>query len=50
LDWTESLQALGATEVEPEITERSLGSLLKSQEDIERVRREGVGALIERAQ
>jgi MoxR-like ATPase len=50
LDWTESLQALDAPGVEPEITERSLGSLLKSQEDIERVRREGVAALIERAQ
>jgi MoxR-like ATPase len=50
LDWTESLLALDAPGVEPEITERSLGSLLKSQEDIERVRREGVAALIERAQ
>lgn len=50
LDWTESLQALGAAEVEPEVAERSLGSLLKSQEDIERVRREGVATLIERAQ
>ena len=50
LDWTESLQALDASQVEPEVTERSLGSLLKSQEDIERVRREGVSSLIERAQ
>lgn len=49
LDWTESLRALGAEEVESEITTRSLGSLLKSQEDIERVRREGVAGLIERA-
>jgi MoxR-like ATPase len=49
LDWTESLRALGATAVEPKVTERSLGSLLKSQEDIERVRREGVAGLIERA-
>jgi MoxR-like ATPase len=50
LDWTESLQALGAEEVEPDVTERSLGSLLKAHEDIERVRREGVADLIERAQ
>jgi MoxR-like ATPase len=50
LDWTESLQALDATRVEPEVTERSLGALLKSQEDIERVRHEGVAALIGRAQ
>jgi MoxR-like ATPase len=50
LDWTESLRALGAAAVDPEVTERSLGSLLKSQEDIERVRRDGVAALIARAQ
>jgi MoxR-like ATPase len=50
LDWTESLRALGSEAVEPGVTERSLGSLLKSQEDIERVRREGVAELIERAE
>jgi MoxR-like ATPase len=49
LDWTESLVALGASEVERETTERSLGSLIKAHEDIERVRREGVAKLIERA-
>jgi MoxR-like ATPase len=49
LDWTESLRALGVEEVEPDVTERSLGSLLKSQEDIERVRSEGIAALIDRA-
>ena len=49
LDWTQSLVALGAADVERQVTERSLGSLLKSQEDIERVRREGIGELIERA-
>jgi MoxR-like ATPase len=49
LDWTESLVALGASEVEPLLTERSLGSLLKAHEDIERVRREGIPQLIERA-
>jgi MoxR-like ATPase len=49
LDWTESLVALKASGVEPHVTERSLGSLLKAQEDIERVRREGIPELIERA-
>jgi MoxR-like ATPase len=49
LDWMESLTALGAPEVEPVVTERSLGSLLKAHEDIERVRREGIAALIDRA-
>jgi MoxR-like ATPase len=48
LDWTESLRALGASKVEPGITERSLGSLLKAHEDIERVRREGIAELIDR--
>src|SRR5262249_41087557 len=49
LDWTESLVALGASRVEPEITERPVGSLLKAHEDIERVRREGIAKLVERA-
>ena len=49
LDWTESLAALGASEVEMEVTDRSLGSLLKAREDIERVRREGISELIDRA-
>jgi MoxR-like ATPase len=49
LDWTESLMALGAADVESGVTERSLGSLLKAHEDIERVRREGIAELIERA-
>jgi len=49
LDWAESLRALGADEVEAEVTERSLGSLLKSQEDLERVRTQGVAALIRQA-
>jgi MoxR-like ATPase len=49
LDWTESLEALGAEEVEPEIAGRTLGALLKAQEDIERVRKEGIEELIERA-
>jgi MoxR-like ATPase len=49
LDWTESLVTLGASEVEPDLTDRSLGSLLKAREDIERVRREGISELIDRA-
>jgi MoxR-like ATPase len=49
LDWAESLRALGAERVEPEVTERSLGSLLKAHEDIERVRGEGIAELIDRA-
>src|SRR5262245_59131834 len=49
LDWTESLVALGASRVEPEITERSLGALLKAHEYIERVRSEVIARLAERA-
>jgi len=49
LDWTESLVALGASEVEPQVTERAIGSLLKAHEDIERVHREGIAELIEQS-
>ena len=49
LDWTQSLVTLGASGVEPEVTDSSLGSLLKAREDIERVRREGISELIDRA-
>jgi MoxR-like ATPase len=49
LDWTEALVTLGASGIEPEVTDRSLGSLLKAREDIERVRREGISVLIDRA-
>jgi MoxR-like ATPase len=48
LDWAQSLDALGRSEVEPEVAERTLGALLKAREDMDRVRSEGVDRLMER--
>jgi MoxR-like ATPase len=48
LDWAQSLDALGRSQVEPEVAERTLGALLKAREDMERVRSEGVDRLMER--
>jgi MoxR-like ATPase len=49
LDWAEALQALGVERVEAGDVDRTLGSLLKGREDLERVRREGVAELVDRA-
>jgi len=49
LDWAESLAVLDQSEVEPVTAERTLGALLKSRDDVERVRRDGVAQVIERA-
>nr|NIQ58813.1 MoxR family ATPase [Gemmatimonadota bacterium]NIU78984.1 MoxR family ATPase [Gammaproteobacteria bacterium]NIX24588.1 MoxR family ATPase [Actinomycetota bacterium] len=38
IDWANALQALGADGLEPEAATRTLGSLLKEREDLERVR------------
>jgi MoxR-like ATPase len=49
LDWAQSMAVLGEESVRTEPAERTLGALLKAREDLERVRREGVAALLERA-
>jgi MoxR-like ATPase len=49
LDWARSMAVLGEESVRTEPAERTLGALLKAREDLERVRREGVAALLERA-
>ncbi len=50
LDWAQSLHALDRDEIDAATTERTLGALLKSREDIERVRGGGLAeAMIERA-
>ncbi len=49
LDWTQSLAVLGCEAVDAQVAESTLGALLKTQEDIERVRRHGLAALVERA-
>jgi MoxR-like ATPase len=49
LDWAQSLHALGREEIDPPTTEKTLGSLLKGRDDLERVRANGVPPLVERA-
>ena len=49
LDWAQSLHALGREGVDQETTERTLGALLKSREDIDRVRGEAVVTTLEKA-
>jgi hypothetical protein len=48
LDWARSLAALGATRIDSTLVNATLGSALKYQEDLERVR-EQVPALVEKA-
>jgi MoxR-like ATPase len=50
LDWAQSLDALDQDGVEPTVADRTLGALLKSRDDLERVRRDGVETLVRRAQ
>jgi MoxR-like ATPase len=49
LDWAQSLDALGRTELDVKGTDRTLGAVLKSREDLDRVRADGIPALLERA-
>ncbi len=46
LDWARGLEALGYKTLEKEGVEKSLGCLLKSAGDIEKIRSEGVGNLL----
>ena len=48
LDWARSLAALGATRIDSALVNATLGSALKYQEDLEKVR-EQVPALVEKA-
>jgi hypothetical protein len=48
LDWARSLAALGATRIDSTLVDATLGSALKYQEDLEKVR-EQVPALVEKA-
>jgi MoxR-like ATPase len=47
LDWARSLQALKKKELDEDGMNRSLGSLLKSQSDIEKVKAEGLESIIQ---
>jgi MoxR-like ATPase len=46
LDWAAALAVLGVERLTPEVTDETLGVILKYQEDIERVRARGVEMLI----
>jgi hypothetical protein len=48
LDWARSLAALGATRIDAQLVDATLGSALKYQEDLERIRVQ-VPALVEKA-
>jgi MoxR-like ATPase len=49
LDWAQCLAELGGEELDARSAGRALGSLLKGREDLERVRRDSLTTLVERA-
>jgi MoxR-like ATPase len=49
IDWAEALEALGSTELEPEVVESTLGSVLKHHEDLQAVRDTALAELVEEA-
>jgi MoxR-like ATPase len=49
LDWAQALQCLGREEIDARTAERTLGTLLKEREDLERVRAEDLDLRIEHA-
>jgi len=49
LDWTQSLDVLGQDGLDARSADRTLGALLKTREDLERVREGGIQPLIDRA-
>jgi hypothetical protein len=46
IDWAQALMTLGFRKLDEEALERTLGSILKSVEDIKMVKEEGVAALV----
>jgi MoxR-like ATPase len=49
LDWAQALAELGRSDVDAETADRTLGSLLKGRDDMERVRRDELGPLVDKA-
>jgi MoxR-like ATPase len=49
IDWTQALAALGRPELDPEVVEWTLGSVLKYHEDFELVRDSALAELVEEA-
>jgi len=46
IDWAQALQALGSAELEPEVVESTLGSVLKHHEDLQAVRDAALAELV----
>ena len=46
IDWTQALLALGQEELDAEVVDATLGSVLKYHEDVERVRDRGLRELV----
>jgi len=50
LDWVEAFHTLGRDRIDPATADRTLGTLLKERDDLERIRGAGLEALVERAE
>ena len=50
LDWAQSLDAIGQDRIDTDAADRTLGALLKAREDLDRVRREGLGEIVDKAE
>ena len=49
LDWVQSLAELGRDELDPATVDRTLGTLVKTRDDLQRVRAEGLDERVRRA-
>ena len=49
IDWAEALTVLGTTRLDEQAVMRTLGSVVKYREDVERVRETGIPAIVEAA-
>jgi MoxR-like ATPase len=49
IDWAQALAALGSRELDPEVVESTLGSVLKHHEDLRGVTRSALADLLEEA-
>ncbi len=50
LDWVEAFHTLGRDEIDSATADRTLGTLLKERDDLERIRGKGLEQLVERAE
>ncbi len=49
LDWAEAFHTLGRDQIDPATADRTLGTLLKERDDLERIRGKGLPGLVERS-